>query len=129
MEGQPPRREQPHSPPQPEAQAGVSIGGGDAGCHHPSSEKRFFPSSGTKELGGGQHTSMHPQISRPVPTRQCRAGALQSAVGSVGAGGGRRRGQGWAAPPGPGLATGRQPILRMECRATVQQPRSSELML
>lgn len=38
-------------------------------------------------------------------------------------------GQGWAVPPGPGLATGRQPILRMECRATVQQPRSSELML
>lgn len=126
----PPRRVQPHSPPQPEAQAGVSIGGGDAGCQHPSSNNGSFPPPGQRSWGGGrQPPSMHPQISRPLPTRQCQAGALQSAVGFVGAGGGRRRGQGWAAPPGPGLATGRQPILRIECRATVQQPRSSELML
>lgn len=104
---------------------GCPSAGGDAGC--PSSNNGSFPSPGAG--GRQQHTSMHPQTPRPLPTRQCHARGLQSAVESVGAGGGRRRGQGWAAPPGPGLATGRQPILRMECRATVQQPRSSELML
>lgn len=107
---------------------GCPSAGGDAGCQHTSSNNGSFPPPGQRSWGE-QHTSMHPQTPRPFPTRQCRAGALQSAVGSVGAGGGRRRGQGWAVPPGPGLATGRQPILRMECRATVQQPRSSELML
>lgn len=107
---------------------GCPSAGGDAGCQHPSSNNGSFPPPGQRSWGE-QHTSMHPQTPLPLPTRQGHAGALQSAVGSVGAGGGRGRGQGWAAPPGPGLATGRQPILRMECRATVQQPRSSELML
>lgn len=39
--------------------------------------------------------------------------------------GGRRRGYGWLVE----ALTGRQLILRIECRATVQQPRISELML
>lgn len=117
--------------PQPPAASGTGRGVHRRGLTlgaNTSSNNGSFPPPGQRSWAG-QHTSMHPQTPRPLPTRQCHAGALQSAVGSVGAGGGCRRGQGWAVPPGPGLATGRQPILRMECRATVQQPRSSELML
>lgn len=57
-------------------------------------------------------------------------GGLGGSTGCrAGDGGGAGGGQGCAPPPGLGLLTARQPILRMECRATVQQPRSSELML
>lgn len=146
------------SPPQrggtPKAMPGGGTGFGHPVCHHPSTNGPRHPLGQRCQSSSRTPPNPTPHPFLPPPWGCIRSWRRRGAPNPGGAGatparglynqrsgpwgraGGRRRrfgedgvggGQGWVLPPG--VPTAWQPILRMECRATVQQPRSSELML